>query len=509
MFMLIIGLNTNLFSQDSTGSLAFKYNRPTDRVRFYPSYNFSYQLWQRFILTKDANAGDPVAQHELGIRYLLGDGFECDTIEAVKWIEKSADKKFTPAIYNYAIMLLNGIGGNWDPFKAFLLMKEAALNGMREAQYAYGLFFTDNLAVKKEMNSAFHWLKKSSEKGFQPATEVINEFIEMGINPSEISNTPQTDRDFSKSDTTITNNQPIIMPTNSLVYLDLSQVQDSVRQIENDDVLLQYLKHNKLNLDTTKVDSKFDEFNFEKYIDSIEIGSENGSPESITLIGLLYQTGTYYKRDLIRAAKYYIMAIRLENPFAPSLLWRLTRTYNLVNELKEAVNQKNFDANYVWAGIHTLGFQSYITDKDALNLLTSASNNLHIPSMIELGYSYINGNLSKFDREAGIIQWEKASSLKSIEAKTRILFLDALQLTNFNDITTSIDFLITTEAKGSVLAQIVLGYYYEMGYGFIIDEGRAAHFYRKAASRGSKIGINALTRLYNKKRPTDKLFLLN
>jgi hypothetical protein len=457
------------------------------------------------MLTKDANAGDPVAQHELGIRYLLGDGFECDSIQAVKWIGKSAEKKFTPALYNYAIVLLNGIGGNWDPFKAFSLMQEAAVNGMKEAQYAYGLFFTDNLTVAKNLNVAYYWLKKSSENGFTPASDVINELIRSGFIIPDKSEEPIANY-FEKSDTSITNYQPIIMPSSSLVYLDLSISQDSVRKVGNDDVLIQFLKQSKLNLDTSNSNTKFDQFDFEKYIDSIKLSGEYGSPECLTLIGLLYQTGTYYQKDLIKAAKHYMMAIRLESPFAYVLLLQLVRLNNFNKILKDEVNQNNFDANYVWAGIHALDFQSNITDKDALNLLISASKNSHVPSMIELGFSYING---KLDREAGIRLWKRASDLNSNEAKIRLLFLDALQLTNFDSIVESIEYLINVEDKGSLLAQIVLGYYYEMGFGFLQNDGRAAQYYRKAASRGSKIALNALTRLYDKKRSVEKVLFKN
>lgn len=507
--MLIVFLNSDLFPQDSTGSLAFKRKNSVDRIRFYPSYSFSYQLWQRFVLTKDANAGDPTAQHELGIRYLLGDGFECDTVEAVEWIGKAAEKKFTPALYNYALILLNGIGGNWNPFNAFQLMKEAANKGMREAQYAYGLFYTDNLVVRKDMNTAYYWLKKSSDNDFTPAAEVISEFMQSGFNPPASFELQQTNDSITKPDTTKNNYQPIIVPSSSLVYLDLTQTQDSIRQIEDDDILKQFITHTKLNVDSSLTDYNFDNFDFAKYIDTIKLNAEYGSPEAHALIGLLYQKGKYYSKDPIKAAKHYMMAIRLESPFSPSLLWQLVSKYDLIKDLKEAVNQNNFDAKYVWAGIHAMGFRSYITDDDALKLLTSASTNSHIPSMIELGYSLINGNFSKLDRDEGKLWWEKASELNSIEAKTRLLFLDALQLTNFNNIGISIDYLVHAEDKGSLLAQIILGYYYEMGFGFIQNEGRAAQYYRKAASRGSKIAMNALTRLYNKKRPTDRIFSID
>ena len=39
-----------------------------------------------------ANNGDASAQHELGIRYLLGRGFGVDTVKSAYWIQKAADR---------------------------------------------------------------------------------------------------------------------------------------------------------------------------------------------------------------------------------------------------------------------------------------------------------------------------------------------------------------------------------------------------------------------------------
>ena len=44
-------------------------------------------------LKEKAKKGDPFAQHELGIRYILGVGVPIDTLLAADWIGKSCFKK--------------------------------------------------------------------------------------------------------------------------------------------------------------------------------------------------------------------------------------------------------------------------------------------------------------------------------------------------------------------------------------------------------------------------------
>ncbi|HET6273421.1 MAG TPA: hypothetical protein VFG32_10600, partial [Bacteroidota bacterium] len=54
----------------------YKTTRPAPLIE---QSDVTYQLWQVFMLERKANAGDVLAQHELGIRYLLGRGVGADT----------------------------------------------------------------------------------------------------------------------------------------------------------------------------------------------------------------------------------------------------------------------------------------------------------------------------------------------------------------------------------------------------------------------------------------------
>ncbi|MFZ2866193.1 MAG: SEL1-like repeat protein, partial [Ignavibacteriaceae bacterium] len=106
LLLFLISINTISFSQDSTKSLAFKKNRPYKNNPYFYQTDLSYQLLQQFKLVQLANSGDPLAQHELGLRLLTGDGIVADTVTAVYWIKKAASQKLTAAMHNYGIMLM-------------------------------------------------------------------------------------------------------------------------------------------------------------------------------------------------------------------------------------------------------------------------------------------------------------------------------------------------------------------------------------------------------------------
>src|SRR3972149_5120703 len=88
--------------------------------------DIDYQLWEGFLLVRKANAGEPAAQHELGIRYLQGKGFAADTVKAVFWFMKAADQDFDLANYNLGILAMNGWGMQWNPFQSYASFLRAA-----------------------------------------------------------------------------------------------------------------------------------------------------------------------------------------------------------------------------------------------------------------------------------------------------------------------------------------------------------------------------------------------
>ena len=113
LFFLFVSIS--LFAQDSTQIQAFKDNTPRKYPVLKAKYP-SYSLIAGYVLVTEANRNDPFAQHELGIRYLLGSGFPADTVKAIYWIRKAADQNLPSARFNYGIMLYNGVGVPWNPY---------------------------------------------------------------------------------------------------------------------------------------------------------------------------------------------------------------------------------------------------------------------------------------------------------------------------------------------------------------------------------------------------------
>jgi len=105
--MLFILLTALSFGQTWPDSPVFRDYRPSSTGGAGKQNMFKEQV-NLFLLERDANTGDPFAQHELGVRYLLGKGLPPDTTKSAKWLKRAADQQFTPAMYNFALLLANG-----------------------------------------------------------------------------------------------------------------------------------------------------------------------------------------------------------------------------------------------------------------------------------------------------------------------------------------------------------------------------------------------------------------
>ncbi|HLB00883.1 MAG TPA: tetratricopeptide repeat protein, partial [Bacteroidota bacterium] len=153
-----------------------------ERSPFYLKVDRSTEeMFNAFLLVKKANTGDPVARHELGLRYLTGRSFAPDTPKAALWIGRAAEQKYVPAIYNFGILRNNGWGTPWDPFGAFLDFRTAARKGLVEGEYMYGLFLTDDLVVRRDYAEAYRWIRAAADSGYTFAEEVLRDFNKTGI----------------------------------------------------------------------------------------------------------------------------------------------------------------------------------------------------------------------------------------------------------------------------------------------------------------------------------------
>ncbi len=493
-----------IFSQDSTKSFAFKNNRPQNRPNLFYQPDLSYRIWQQFNLIREANSGDPLAQHELGIRYLLGEGVEADTVKAAKWIKSAADHGVTAAKYNYAILLINGWGAKWNPFEAFKFFKAAAVEGMPEAQYAVGLLYTDNLIVKRNWGKAYTWISRAAGSGIQSAEETLRE-IKKKVPDSRI-DTSQANIGTQDTSVAANNNSPI-KSSLGLVYINFEDVLDTIPVVTNKR-LLEDLQHSGFTELSDTIKNSLKDTNFvtiSGFIPLINQAADYGSPEALTFLGRLHQKGIFYKKDLLSAIEYYIRASRFDSPTAAILLYNMQKDGTFFPLIKKESDSGNPIAMYDWYGLEILGLDHQIILNDAVNLLKKSSENNFIPALIEYGLFYYSG-IQKQDLPKAFVLWEQAEKLGSKDAEIRMdaaVILDQLPSSDYSE---RVDRLLSATVKGSVLAQSAAGYAYENGIGVGKDIAKAVSYYRDSAQRGNRFAYNRLKALYDSIRPSGNEF---
>ncbi|HCY77773.1 MAG TPA: hypothetical protein DHV28_17825 [Ignavibacteriales bacterium] len=509
IFIGFIIFTSAVVAQDTTQSLAFKKNKPFRNNPYFYQPDLSYQILQQFRLVQIANSGDPLAQHELGLRLLTGEGIAADTAMAVYWIKKAASQKLTSALYNYGIMLINGWGTDWNPFAAYENFLKAAESGMSQAQYVVGILHTDNLIVPRDWNKAYYWIKKANEGGYEPAKEVLQELsskVSVAFKDSVNQDKFKLSLDnFSKDD----KSDSKIQPSAGLVFIDFDMLSDSVREI-SDEMLISDLKHLDLVLVSDslliKNDSSLTSFFDNAKIKVLHKLAEDGSHEAQTILGKLYADGNFLRQNKLSAAEYYIRATILDSPRAAYLLWKLIREKDFYITLNDAVQIGDATAQFVWYGLQKLGYDNRLTEKDAIDLLEKSSLQNHIPALIELGFNYFTGKYVKIDRQKGLAYWQQAVKLKSNEAELRIVTSKIFEQDNNYDLKSDISFLEKAESNGSILAQFTLGYCFENGIGVKKNLPDAVKYYRAAAQRGNQFAYKQLKRLYDSLRPPEKAF---
>jgi len=487
-------------AQDSTKAAVFKEHRaPT--LNLVRRSDESYELWEEFKLMEKANNGDASAQHELGIRYLLGRGFGVDTVKSAYWIQKAADQGFLIAQYNLGIFLNNGWGLPWNPFKAFEHFQYAAKEGMPEAEYVYGSILTDNLVAPQNWIEAYHWMKKSAAAGYQPAREALVEFEKRGIDIHADSSDTSA---VSPSTPAVRKDSALVLPTHSWkpVLLDFSD-ETATKQDE-----LAFLKDmlrkgspelkNALGISSLDADKLVADSSL---LHLIQSAADAGSPEALAVLGRFYEKGIIERKNLMLAATEYLRAIRLEFPRAPALLWNVFQDKKFVQQMHSLVLKDNADAEFVCAGLISVGFDTEFPPEESFALLRKASAQHHVQAMIEEGLCYFSGRGVEKNKEKAVELWTEAAALGSREAEIRLAATNVIADLHLRDYSASIAGLDSAAHKGSLVAEVALAYCYETGTGVGESKPEAVRRYRESAYRGSQIAYYALKKMYDELRP--------
>jgi len=402
-------------AQDSTKSLAIKPARTffMPFTLFYQS-DVSYQLYENFMLIRKANAGDAQAAHEIGVRYLVGHGFDADTVQSCKWIAKAAEQKLPVALYNFGIFQNNGWGTEWNPYKAFDNFYAAAKEDFPLGNYVVGLFFTENLVVPRDLAMASYFIKKAAGQNVEQAKELLKELKKR--NPAEVDSN-YVSAFFKKRE----NESADKKKSYALSFLDFTA--DSSAPVDDSTLLFDALheKDNFGNEKTSAVSQRNDSL-----LSNLIEEANWGSPEALALLGRYYEKGIHFKKNTLTAAGYYCRAVRLESYKAARLLFDLLKTPTFFTHLKKEVDKGNVEALFVWSSLIAQQFDNQITGNDALKFLQDAAKKNYLPSLLELGNWNAGGIIANKNIATGIELWQQAVKSGIKEAEIRISLLRLL-----------------------------------------------------------------------------------
>ncbi len=493
--ILFLCLITTINAQDTLKSEVFR-NDFSQRKQIIKAKYPSYSLIAGYILTSDANKGDPYAQHELALRYLLGNGFPKDTAKAIYWIKKAVDQNLPIARFNYGIMLYNGIGVPWNPFEAFQNFKYASDSHLPEAQFALGLLYTDNLVVTRDYNFAYKLFKIAAKSKYKPAEEALSQLLKLGF-------IPPTDTNVIVNKKRIDEQEQILKQDWDYDFIDFEKNEkDTSETFVKNIFKKKYYELKNLfgieNIQDDKVDTSA--------ISILKLAAKNGSPEALYILGRLYEKGFFYKKDYVLSAVNLLQAYRLGSYKAGEILFKLVLDEKFINQIKEKVIKNDPDAMYSWAVITALGFSNSLTNNQSLDFLKKAVEKKHIPAIIELGLIYFNGTLVEKNLSKAIEYWQAAKSLGSKEAEVRLILAQLNESVNEQEKNELFNKIKILSEEGSVLAQSVLAYCYEKGIGTKENKVLAVKYYRVASQRGNQSAYNSLKRMYDEIRPDDEQF---
>jgi TPR repeat protein len=488
--------------ENHPNSSVYRDYKPVDRNELIRPRDPVYEFWEGLTLMRRANNGDPAAQAELGFRYFVGKGFKADTTRAAFWIGRAADQNMSIAQYNLGIFLNNGWGVPWNPFKAYERFKAAAKDSLPEGEFAYGLFFTDNLVVPRDWTRAYRWIKLADDAKYEPAHKVIAEFVRRGIPMSPDTTAGQTKpTQVSPSSGTVHSMEPLYLdygPDTTSHVDDLTLLNEAFR--EGNEKFREALGVSHILDKGTEKDTTA--------LSVIESAAGVGSPEALAVLGRCYERGAGLPRDRILAAEQYLRAARMDSRHGLALLLQLVREKGFAEEVESRAKGGDDDAAFVWAGLTELGLDYRLLEHQALHLLEEAADHDHIPSLIELGRCYYTGQWTPRNPATGAKYWRRAAEEGSRDAEIRLAAAAVVSDSSRagSTLADSIRILSAGMGDGSTIAQLALGYCYENGAGVAQNTPQAVRLYRNCAQRGSENAYNALRRMYDTLRPKDPEF---
>ncbi|MDP2802665.1 MAG: hypothetical protein Q8O26_12360 [Phreatobacter sp.] len=113
-----------------------------------------------------ADAGDPLAAHEMGTRHLEGRGVAVSAAEAARWYQRAADAGIVPAQYRLGSLYEKGTGVLRDFERARRLYERAGEAGNAKAMHNLAVMHAQGQATPRpDYKIAAQWFRRAAEHG--------------------------------------------------------------------------------------------------------------------------------------------------------------------------------------------------------------------------------------------------------------------------------------------------------------------------------------------------------
>lgn len=134
---------------------------------------------------KAADQGLAIAQYDLGLFYLKGNGLAQSDAQALRWWRKAAEQGHANAQMNVAGLIEAGRGAKADVAEAFRLKMQAAEGGNADAQYRVAIHYLKGNGVDRNPEQCAQWALRSARQGFPDAEYVLGLLYEAGEGVSQ------------------------------------------------------------------------------------------------------------------------------------------------------------------------------------------------------------------------------------------------------------------------------------------------------------------------------------
>ena len=111
--------------------------------------------------------------HELGLRYLFGDGVEMDQPKAVRCFQEAAERGLCKAQFDLGYCYFTGIGIKSDEILGLKWYCKAAEQGYVDAQFELAERYIMGDGVERDLAKAGRWLRRAADKGLANAQYLL------------------------------------------------------------------------------------------------------------------------------------------------------------------------------------------------------------------------------------------------------------------------------------------------------------------------------------------------